>query len=283
MGRLQCQANEPNSRDWASTAYVRRLRYGENRLPAALLRLAIQSASVSSRLQTRPTAFSPSFMERQSKRRRRPALSCIECRRRKIKCDRNDPCTHCISVRIQCTFNVYGDEPVSRQQPQQDTASGLSVLVPTHGPMAERGNQLLTAATSPSDQAWHIGANRPTTERGNHLCRPRAAAAAAARHNDAPNTLGGDDIRSLNRAQDVQLDIRDLLQRVQKLEGSSAASPNRALPKTSRDTCERPSRLHESEIVLDKSRSFGRSHPVKMPQEVQSASMGQSMASTAFC
>ena len=221
-------------------------------------------------------------MERQSKRRRRPALSCIECRRRKIRCDRNDPCTHCISVRIQCTFNVYGDESVGHQQPQQDTASGLSVLALTNGPMAEHGNQLLTSATSPSDQARHIGANRPTTERRNHLCGPRDPAAAA-RHNDTLNTLGGDDIRSSNRAQDVESDIRDLLQRVQKLEGSSASSPNRALSKTGRDICERPSGPHESEIVLDKSRSLGRSHPIKMPQEVQSASMGQSMASTAFC
>lgn len=29
------------------------------------------------------------------RKRRRPALSCIECRRRKIKCDRNMPCNHC--------------------------------------------------------------------------------------------------------------------------------------------------------------------------------------------
>lgn len=29
------------------------------------------------------------------RKRRRPALSCIECRRRKIKCDRNNPCNHC--------------------------------------------------------------------------------------------------------------------------------------------------------------------------------------------
>ena len=29
------------------------------------------------------------------RKRRRPALSCVECRRRKIKCDRNSPCNHC--------------------------------------------------------------------------------------------------------------------------------------------------------------------------------------------
>jgi hypothetical protein len=42
-----------------------------------------------------------------AKRRRRPALSCAECRRRKIKCDRNTPCQHCIQSRnAPCTYEV---------------------------------------------------------------------------------------------------------------------------------------------------------------------------------
>ena len=39
------------------------------------------------------------------RKRRRPALSCFECRRRKIKCDRNHPCSQCLQSRIpNCTF-----------------------------------------------------------------------------------------------------------------------------------------------------------------------------------
>ncbi|KAG0650849.1 Transcription factor [Hyphodiscus hymeniophilus] len=39
------------------------------------------------------------------RKRRRPALSCVECRRRKIKCDRNDPCTQCTqSKSASCTY-----------------------------------------------------------------------------------------------------------------------------------------------------------------------------------
>jgi len=39
------------------------------------------------------------------RKRRRPALSCVECRRRKIKCDRNDPCTQCtMSKSASCTY-----------------------------------------------------------------------------------------------------------------------------------------------------------------------------------
>ncbi|KAH7411453.1 hypothetical protein BKA64DRAFT_381731 [Cadophora sp. MPI-SDFR-AT-0126] len=57
-------------------------------------------------------------MERQARRRRRPALSCLECRRRKIKCDRNEPCTNCTLNRSQCSFEPYSNEPVpvGRQQ-----------------------------------------------------------------------------------------------------------------------------------------------------------------------
>jgi hypothetical protein len=40
-----------------------------------------------------------------AKRRRRPALSCVECRNRKIRCDRTKPCGACKKTRsATCTF-----------------------------------------------------------------------------------------------------------------------------------------------------------------------------------
>ena len=40
------------------------------------------------------------------KKRRRPALSCEQCRNRKVKCDRNEPCSTCIKSKIasSCTY-----------------------------------------------------------------------------------------------------------------------------------------------------------------------------------
>jgi Fungal Zn(2)-Cys(6) binuclear cluster domain len=39
------------------------------------------------------------------RRRRRPALSCVPCRRRKIKCDRTIPCNHCMqSKNAVCSY-----------------------------------------------------------------------------------------------------------------------------------------------------------------------------------
>ncbi|KAJ8110958.1 hypothetical protein OPT61_g6334 [Boeremia exigua] len=42
-----------------------------------------------------------------AKRRRRPALSCVECRMRKVKCDRGKPCGACIRIKSeQCTYRA---------------------------------------------------------------------------------------------------------------------------------------------------------------------------------
>ncbi|KAH2005549.1 hypothetical protein KXV97_004416, partial [Aspergillus fumigatus] len=41
------------------------------------------------------------------RKRRRPALSCVECRRRKVKCDRNSPCGQCRAHKsTACTYAV---------------------------------------------------------------------------------------------------------------------------------------------------------------------------------
>jgi Fungal Zn(2)-Cys(6) binuclear cluster domain len=37
-------------------------------------------------------------------KRRRPPLSCTECRRRKVKCDRKQPCCHCVLWTRSCVY-----------------------------------------------------------------------------------------------------------------------------------------------------------------------------------
>lgn len=39
-----------------------------------------------------------------SQRRVAPGRSCLECRRRKIACDRSHPCSYCVKVKIRCTY-----------------------------------------------------------------------------------------------------------------------------------------------------------------------------------
>ncbi|KAF4334014.1 C6 zinc finger domain protein [Fusarium beomiforme] len=45
----------------------------------------------------------------QPHRRRRPALACHECRRRKIKCDQRNRCAHCIRHNTECIYQPYRD------------------------------------------------------------------------------------------------------------------------------------------------------------------------------
>lgn len=54
-------------------------------------------------------AEAPKSYAAQPRKRRRPALSCVECRRRKVKCDREDPCDSCKKFQSPtCTYSPRG-------------------------------------------------------------------------------------------------------------------------------------------------------------------------------
>ncbi|KAH6663971.1 hypothetical protein F5X68DRAFT_251178 [Plectosphaerella plurivora] len=61
------------------------------------------------------------------RRRRRPALSCFECRRRKIRCDRANPCGHCTLVKLKCEFPEYHGPP----RPDRSDTSTSENAVPS--------------------------------------------------------------------------------------------------------------------------------------------------------
>lgn len=65
---------------------------------------AAASATVPS--STPASAGSPGTLKLgEPRRRNRPALSCIQCRTRKIRCDRNEPCASCMKSKIvNCTY-----------------------------------------------------------------------------------------------------------------------------------------------------------------------------------
>lgn len=43
--------------------------------------------------------------------------SCVTCRRRKVKCDRKDPCANCVRNNIECHFPVTGRLPRRSRDP----------------------------------------------------------------------------------------------------------------------------------------------------------------------
>ncbi|RYP85933.1 hypothetical protein DL769_000870 [Monosporascus sp. CRB-8-3] len=118
--------------------------------------------------------------------------------------------------------------------------------------------RLSVHAASPLGQAQQTRTDELTTEYGNNLSGS-GAAAVPGRLNDTPNTLGRDDIQPSNRVLDAEPDIWDLLQRIQKLEESSASDPMRELSETGRILA-RQFGLQDSQILLNKTRTLRYSH-----------------------
>ncbi|KAL4875139.1 fungal-specific transcription factor domain-containing protein [Aspergillus karnatakaensis] len=60
-----------------------------------------------------------------------PGRSCLECRRRKIKCDRSRPCSYCVKVRLQCKYPA-------RPLPNEDALTRVASLETKLGAMEKR-------------------------------------------------------------------------------------------------------------------------------------------------
>lgn len=73
-------------------------------------------------------------MERRVLRRRRPALSCISCRRRKIKCDRNSPCGQCVLINSHCTFQPFDKQPPEAEASPRPRSQALPDTPPSSVP-----------------------------------------------------------------------------------------------------------------------------------------------------
>ncbi|OIW29326.1 hypothetical protein CONLIGDRAFT_615196 [Coniochaeta ligniaria NRRL 30616] len=193
-------------------------------------------------------------MERESRRRRRPALSCLECRRRKIKCDRNDPCAHCVSTKSPCSYKTFNDKSVFQPQPQQGAGSW-------------RLASSLSASPLALAEVQQTSTNNSISEHGNHPSGPRIVIPPAVRQDGIPNALGRDDTRPTESVRATEPDLRDLFKRVQKLEESSASNPIHGLSQTGRDILARQCGLQDSQIILNKTRILRWSHWMGTAQE----------------
>lgn len=194
-------------------------------------------------------------MERQPRRRRRPALACLDCRRRKIKCDRNDPCANCTSFGTQCTYRLYSNNEgqAIQQQRQHDSALGSTATSEAYAP-----------SPLAQDQGQRYGSSAPLTELNypNHLSGPQAA--------ESDPTLGPADIRSPNLDLNIQSDLWNILRKVQKPGESSPSNSIHELSENGRDILARQAGLQESQVILNKTRMLSWSHWMGVAQEVWS-------------
>ncbi|KAJ5782239.1 hypothetical protein N7457_004013 [Penicillium paradoxum] len=64
------------------------------------------------------------------RKRKRPLLSCVECRRRKIGCDREDPCGRCAKAEMPCVYQTQDNELGSRPSIPSGVAIRRAVAPP---------------------------------------------------------------------------------------------------------------------------------------------------------
>ncbi|KAK0375939.1 hypothetical protein CLIM01_06677 [Colletotrichum limetticola] len=176
-------------------------------------------------------------MERQTRRRRRPALSCLECRRRKIKCDRDEPCGHCTASKLRCTYRVFGSEPATRPTVQQAVQPMQSIHM-----------------ISPLSQAPTVVPAHESTNDANAISEPGPA------HSRRREASIGDDVSeevvvsgNMAQASAAEPALRDLLHRVQRLEEVQVSADT-----ARRSRSEVPQQMMgkdtDSRVVLKKSR-----------------------------
>jgi hypothetical protein len=58
-----------------------------------------------------------------------PGHSCFECRRRKIKCDRSQPCSYCARIKLQCSYPSW--RPNRGSPGENDLAAKVQALEST--------------------------------------------------------------------------------------------------------------------------------------------------------
>jgi hypothetical protein len=195
------------------------------------------------------------------KKRRRPALACEECRRRKVRCDRTIPCSNCVrSKTVSCTYSPLHPPPsISRRAnregqfspPYSTSASGSEVSSGTQAitepPVLELAAPLESCASTPP--------LRPTAPP--FFSRPSAV-----------------DVNSPVQERDSETSIiESLTGRIHQLEGQLVQAQLLHQRRQQHDEdvlrylAEAPSGRHdretlptESKGVLSKTRFFGQSH-----------------------
>lgn len=83
-----------------------------------------------------------------------PGHSCLECRRRKIKCDRSLPCSYCARIKLQCSYPSW--RPNRSNHGESDLAAKVQSLECTLQSLEQKitriGNLLNANPEPPSRQ-----------------------------------------------------------------------------------------------------------------------------------
>lgn len=101
------------------TAWAPRLSHAPSNPPSNVCEGDPQSGVTHSATPTQPsgdTQASVNVSPPKIRRRNRMITSCLECRRRKLKCDRLQPCSNCSKTRRDCLFLAPATDATSRMK-----------------------------------------------------------------------------------------------------------------------------------------------------------------------
>jgi hypothetical protein len=196
-----------------------------------------------------PGAFTEPL--RPPRKRRRPALSCVQCRRRKVKCDREMPCTQCTQYsNTVCAYN----EPEVQVQAKGATSPALrnnpSTLVPSqsHGIPTSRESILFNTPRTTDPQ---VTETRSLT--ASFACGTASQGGYPRPEQVSESLVGAGTPQS-------ETIVQELKDRVRKLEAIVSRSINYAQHPPEHDSYISTTNIPKLRGNIDKSRFFGVSH-----------------------
>lgn len=184
---------------------------------------------------------------RGAKKHRRPALSCIQCRRRKVKCDRNVPCNRC----------TYSKNTVCAYDPE--------------GPARARAS---LSAMKSTPKSFHNTENNsgPSTEQVSHNTLPLHTAISSVPEVRSPE-VSWTRPPVPHQSQTIEPSVEQLKERIRQLEKIVTVSV---------DNVERPEEISLGETIgkgpilrgtPDQSRFFGMGHWLTIKKEVRDSQL----------
>jgi hypothetical protein len=186
-----------------------------------------------------------------AKRRRRPALSCVECRSRKVRCDREKPCGACTRIRsTTCTYRPQRVD-VHERSPTPASAFASGSNEQDHRNVARCSPQSSLPSNEVDAMVGRYIAPRIPGEHGRGLLQL------------VPSDRSSLDLNSQLEPGDSAL-ISSLLDRIRRLEKKEAVSGGRSV------ATNLPFRNDSSTGQFVKSKFYGQSHWVNAIDPVSS-------------
>lgn len=204
---------------------------------------------------------------RKPRKRRRPALSCVLCRRRKVKCDRKLPCSQCSQYNnAPCKYDDPEVAALGKHSSTPQTLHNSSRVIAsnqTHGVLSSRepiifNNQNISAP--PGFESRSPSSSVPLV--------PAPAAEHPQSEQHVEGSLGG-------APPQPDSSVQELKDRVQKLEALITSSSKYGPRPSENDSLTLATNIPKLRGNIDKTRFFGKSHWMNTYDEVSISHINQ--------